>query len=220
MSVITEFRIRSAAFELGRILSVEDPTFMELETLVPLGETNAPLIWVFDATDDSFVEAVQPHPNVDRAREMDVFDDRTLFSLDWDANGDQFFRGLRANGGQLLSAIGTPRTWKFEVRFPDYDDLGEFRSHCEDANVSLEIDRVYDPTETDAGPWYGLTEPQRTAIVLAVKKGYYSLPRRCSTKALAEQLGISDQAVTERLRRAIDVLVRNTLVVSEETFDE
>lgn len=220
MSVITEFRLRSDAFELGRILSVEDPTSIELETLVPLGEAHAPLFWVYDSTGNAFAETVQRHPSVDSVREMDTFEDRTLFMLDWDVNEDEVFRGLTANGGQLLSATGTSSAWEFEVRFPDHDDLSEFRNHCEDANVTLEIVRVYNPTETDVGPWYGLTEPQRKAIVLAVEEGYYSLPRRCSTIELAAKLDISDQAVTERLRRAIETLVRNTLFVSEETFDE
>ncbi|WP_249361517.1 helix-turn-helix domain-containing protein [Haloterrigena sp. H1] len=35
--------------------------------------------------------------------------------------------------------------------------------------------------------------------------GYYDIPRGCTTAELADELGISDQAVTERLRRAIVV---------------
>lgn len=44
--------------------------------------------------------------------------------------------------------------------------------------------------------------------------GYYDIPRGCTTKELADELGISDQAVTERLRRAIGSLVRHTLALS------
>ena len=36
-----------------------------------------------------------------------------------------------------------------------------------------------------------------------------------STDDLAEALDISDQAVTERLRRAIETLVTNTLIATE-----
>lgn len=90
-----------------------------------------------------------------------------------------------------------------------------FTAHCEDEQVSLEAYRVYNPTKPDAGPWYGLTEPQRRATRLAVRKGYYDIPRGCTTKELADELGISDQAVTERLRRAIVALVTHTLAPSE-----
>ncbi|NHN60230.1 MULTISPECIES: helix-turn-helix domain-containing protein [Halorussus] len=215
MSVIVEFRIPSADFELGRILRVEGVTSIELETLVPIGEATVPLFWIHNSTRQSFLETVQRHPAVNNATEVDVFEDRTLFTLDWDANHDHVFRGINESDGQLLSAIGTPEAWDFELRFPDHDALSEFTAHCEDAQVSVEATRVYNPTKPDAGPWYGLTEPQREAITLAVEMGYYDIPRGCTTKELADELGISDQAVTERLRRAIVALVTYTLAPSE-----
>jgi predicted DNA binding protein len=52
--------------------------------------------------------------------------------------------------------------------------------------------------------------------VEAVEEGYYSIPRGISTKELAEEFDISDQALTERLRRAIITLVTNTLAVTGE----
>lgn len=215
MSVIAEFRIPSADFELGRILTVEGTSSIELESLVPIGEATVPLFWIYNATRESFVERVQGHPAVTSASEVDVFEDRTLFMLDWDANRDRVFEGIKENHGQLLSAVGTSDTWDFEVRFPNHDALTEFTTHCETAEISLEATRVYNPTKPDAGPWYGLTDPQREAITLAVELGYYDIPRGCTTKELADELGISDQAVTERLRRAIAALVNYTLFTAE-----
>ncbi|MFB1065670.1 helix-turn-helix domain-containing protein [Natrinema sp. H-ect4] len=215
MSVIAEFRVPSSDFELGRILDVEGITSIELENLVPIGEAAVPLFWIHNSTRQSFLESIQRHPAVTSAAEVDVFDDRTLFTLDWDANHDHLFEGIAESEGQLLSAVGTPDTWEFELRFPDHDALSEFRTHCEDAQISLEVQRVFNPTKPDAGPWYGLTELQREAITLAVRMGYYDIPRGCTTKELADELGISDQAVTERLRRAIVSLVRYTLVHTE-----
>ncbi|MFP9190656.1 helix-turn-helix domain-containing protein [Natronosalvus vescus] len=212
MSVIVEFQIPSADFELGRILHVEGVTSIELETLVPIGEATVPLFWIHNTTRHSFLENVQRHPAVNDASEVDVFEDRALFTLDWDANHDHVFRAIRETDGQLLSAIGTPDVWEFELRFPNHDALSEFTSHCEDAQVSLEATRVYNPTKPDAGPWYSLSKPQREAITLAVQNGYYDIPRGCTTKELADELEISDQAVTERLRRAIVALVSYTII--------
>ena len=180
MSVITEFRVPSADFELGRILDVEGITSIELENLVPIGGATVPLFWIHNSTRQSFLESVQRHPAVTSAAEVDVFDDRTLFTLDWDANHDHLFEGISESEGQLLNAIGTPDTWEFELRFPDHDALSEFRTHCEDAQILLEVQRVYNPTKPDAGPWYGLTELQREAIMLAAQTGYYDIPRGCT----------------------------------------
>ena len=74
---------------------------------------------------------------------------------------------------------------------------------------------MYNPTDPEAGPWYGLSEPQREALMLAVRMGYYDIPRGCTTEDLANELGISDQAVTERLRRAIGTFGRHTLLTPE-----
>ena len=69
-------------------------------------------------------------------------------------------------------------------------------------------------TKPDAGPWYGLTAPQRETLMYAVEMGYYALPRQISTQEIANEFDISDQAASERLRRAIDMLVANTLLLT------
>lgn len=74
---------------------------------------------------------------------------------------------------------------------------------------------VDNPTKPGAGQWDGLTDPQFEALTLAVEMGYYDIPRGYTTKELAEKLGISDQAVTERLRWA-----KHTLIVSDAMKNE
>ena len=64
--------------------------------------------------------------------------------------------------------------------------------------------------------WYGVTQLQRDTLMRAVQGGYYSIPRQMSTQDLADEFGISDQAVTERLRRAIVTLTENTLITVQE----
>lgn len=215
MSVIAEFRVPSTSFELGHILTIEGATTIELERLVPIGGSTVPLFWVHNSTRDSFMEKIRHHDSVNEASIVDSFEDRTLFTLNWDFREDRLLEAIEASAGQLLSAVGTPDVWDFELRFPDHEALSQFTSRCEDANVRVEMTRVFNPTDPEGGPWYGLTEPQREAMTLAVGMGYYDIPRGCTTKELAEKLGISDQAVTERLRRAIVSLVRNTLTVVE-----
>jgi predicted DNA binding protein len=216
MSVIVEFRVSSGDFELGQILSVEKNSTVELERLVPLGKATVPLFWVHNASRDSFVEGVQKHPSVDEARVVDVFDDRALFTLEWDAEEDRLIAALRANDGRLSSALGTSDSWKMEVRFPSHEALSAFSTAAADAEIGLEVARVYNPSDPDVQPWYGLTEPQFEALTLAIRRGYYDIPRGCTTQALADELGISGQAVTERLRRAIVALVTYTLPVEND----
>lgn len=219
MSIIAEFEVPATDFELGQILAVEELSTIELESLVPVGTGTVPLFWIHNSTRESFVKSIQGHGSVNSANAIDEFEDRTLFTLDWDANQDSLFSAIETTGGQLLSAIGTADRWKFELRFSDHQSLSGFRERCDEMGIAIKPTQVYNPTSPEAGPWYGLTEPQREALVLAVGWGYYDIPRGCTTKELADELGISDQAVTERLRRAIGSLVTNTVMTGHEEKD-
>ena len=215
MSVITEIRIPPDDFELGKILDLAEASAIELETLVPSGDVTVPLFWVYEPVENGFLDAVERYPTVNSVTEVDVFEDRTLFRLDWDASQDHLFRCILDHDGQILGATGTSEGWDFELRFSHREALSQYQTCCEDAHISVEIISVYNPTDPGVGPWYGLSEPQREALMLAVRLGYYDIPRGCTTEELADELGISDQAVTERLRRAIGAFTRHALITPE-----
>lgn len=215
MSVIAELRIPSSEFELGRILAVEGGMTIELETMVPLGQTAVPFFWIYNDHRESFEETVRRHPSVQSVSLMETHDDRSMYSMEWVTDRDLVFDGISEADAQLLAALGTESNWEFELRFPSHDALSAFKNHCENARIPLEVSRIYNPTKPDAGPWYGLSGPQRDTLVRAVEAGYYSIPRGISTQELANEFDISDQAVTERLRRAIVRLVENTLIAKE-----
>ncbi len=221
MTVIAHLRIPADSFELGRILDLEDGVAIELETMVPLGEKAVPFLSVSDGNRETFEERIRNHPSVESIREMSSHDNRTLYALDWNIARDVVFQGFLETGAQLLAAKGTERRWEFELRFPTHGALSEFQEYCSNAHISLEVGRIYNPTAPGTGPWHGLSKPQRDTLTRAVEAGYYSIPRELSTKDLAEEFGVSDQAVTERLRRAIVALVENTLVAAErEEFEQ
>lgn len=223
MSVIVHLRIPADSFELGRILQMETDTTIQLMSMVPLGEKAVPLFTVHNHATADFEAAVRRHPSVTDISIMSEHEDETVFALDWRVERDIFFQGLQDIRAHVLSAKGTTEQWEFELRFADHAGLSAFQQYCLDGNIQLEVGRIYNPTRPGVGPWFGLTEEQRSTLVAAVNGGYYSIPRRMSTQDLAEEFGVSDQAVTERLRRAIVSLVDNTLMLSleeEEDFEE
>lgn len=221
MSVIVHLRIPADSFELGRILAMQTSTSVELMTMVPIGESAVPLFTVLDTEDQSLEEAINDHPSVNDVQIMSEHGDETVFALDWRVDRDIFFQGIHETSAHILGAKGTKDTWEFELRFPDHQSLSNFQQHCIDGHIELEIGRIYNPTRPGTGPWFGLSEAQRSTLMRAVEGGYYSIPRRMSTKDLAEEFDVSDQAVTERLRRAIMALVESTLIesVAEDEFE-
>lgn len=214
MSVIVELTLPAQQFELGRILQMEGDTSIVLETMVPLGERSVPFFRLQHGR-ESFEADVREHPAVDDIQLVNNHDGETLYALDWEIEPETFIDGIRAKDGNVLQATGTAGTWALELRFPSHESLSGFQKYCTDAGFDIDVRRVYNPTRPDAGPWYGLTMPQREMLARAVEGGYYSIPRGISTATLAEEFGISDQAVTERLRRAIGSLVSNTLLIPE-----
>jgi len=219
MAVIAHLRVPAAAFELGQILDVTSGTKVVLENLVPLGEKAVPFFSVHGDIASSFRETVQNHPAVTEIREISEHDDRVLYALDWQVGTDTFFQGLADFRATILSATGGVDTWEFELRFTTHENLGAFREYCSEQGIHIDLGRIYNPTRPEGGPFYGLTQPQRETLMRAVEGGYYSIPREVSTKELAREFDISDQAVTERLRRAIITLVENSLVAATEAAD-
>ncbi|WP_248897625.1 helix-turn-helix domain-containing protein [Haloplanus halobius] len=216
MSVIVEITISSEAFELGQILRVEESTQVILETMVPLGGKPTPFVRVRNDARETFERSVREHPSVNEIQLVNTHEDETLYALDWDPSEASLLRTILDLDAALLSATGTADTWGLELRFPTHEDLSTFQDYYLEEDIEVSIKRIYNPTKPDAGPWYGLTPPQRETLTTAVEAGYYSLPRQISTQELADTFDISDQAVTERLRRGISTLVLNTLLVDEQ----
>ena len=214
MSVIVELSLPATEFQLGRILSAEDDTRVSLETMVPLGGRPVPFFRVDGSARADFAADIRAHETVSDVHAVETHGDETLYALGWRLADDSFLAGVLALDGHVLEASGGADRWTVQIRFPSHDALSEFQTHCEEAGFTIDITRIYNPTNPNAGPWYGLTREQRETLTYAVEHGYYSLPRRVSTQEVADEFGISDQAVTERLRRAIETVATNTLLLA------
>lgn len=215
MSVIAELTVPGRDFGLGRVLETVSGVTIELESMVPMGGKPIPFFWVHDPHGERFEARLAEQDIIEDVREIEALDGRTLYALDWAADTDKLFRGIRLQNAQVLSATGTPNRWEFELRFPTHDALSDFQRYCNGKGISLDVNRIYNLTRPDSGPDFGLTPVQRETLLLAVDRGYYAIPRECTTLELAEELDISDQAVTERLRRAIVTVVKNTVQFSD-----
>ncbi|WP_129114795.1 helix-turn-helix domain-containing protein [Halegenticoccus tardaugens] len=113
--------------------------------------------------------------------------------------------------GVLLSGTGTENGWEMRIRFPDHDALIEYRERCRERDISFSLRGLYSEGSTDGEVPYGLTEAQRDILVQAIETGYFDIPRSASLEELGDSLGITGQAASERLRRALKTFVTNAL---------
>ncbi len=73
--------------------------------------------------------------------------------------------------------------------------------------VVLLTDANFSPTS----PLNQLTEKQREVLITAYKLGYYEIPRKITSEALANKLGLVDSTVAEHLRKAEQRLMMQIL---------
>ncbi|AXG08762.1 helix-turn-helix domain-containing protein [Haloplanus rubicundus] len=218
MGVIADVRIPTHQFEFGRRFPVRNGDATEIERVESVGDGETSIFSFSEPFEERPASGIDdPFVDVEECRleVLEEFDGQKLYVITWEPSVDPFFGLLDDYDGIVRRGTGTADTWTFETRFPSHDALAAFRSACVEAKLGAEVERVYNPTRRDAGAWYGLTPRQRRTLELAVERGYYDIPRRCTTIELADELGISDQAVTERLRRGIVTFVTNALLFEE-----
>lgn len=211
MSVALSFEVPGRDLILGRALD-EGGMRAELDRVIPVGSDCLPFIWVYAQHEEGyggFERALEGSEHTESIRCLDEFDDRRLYRFTWEQIPEPIFAGLESTNAALLDAKGDHETWEFEMRFPTQDALTDFHDRCRDAGVDLTVTGIasFTPNDSDSG----LSESQRETLVRALEAGLYNVPRDTTAVEFAEELGISDQSLSERLRRAHATLIENTL---------
>lgn len=96
------------------------------------------------------------------------------------------------------------------ARAPDRAALSAIREYCLEEGVPFELKRVYREDPSNGGS-HSLTAAQEEALRLAYERGYYDSPRGTSLEEIGDVLGVSRQAVADRLRRGYKRLIGSTL---------
>lgn len=215
MGVIIEFSVAPEDFGLGEVLSLGPDTEVRVEQLVPMGDKVMPFSWVSGDT-ESFEENADDNGMTHSVVLADSARDRKLYRLEWNERDDELIEGILDNQGAILNATGTHEEWEFGVRFRRREDLSDFHEYCAEHEVPILVKRIYNPIEVSGDSRMGMTSTQAETLVDALEKGYFDIPRKTSLVELADDYGVSDQAVSERIRRATSELVEASLLVEEE----
>ncbi|MFC4436218.1 MULTISPECIES: helix-turn-helix domain-containing protein [Natrialbaceae] len=217
MSVIVEFSVSTEEFIFGAALATVEDMDIELEAIVPTGSRILPYFWATGAGFEAFEEHVLSCSEIEAITQLDRIDDTALYRAEWVPEVSGLLTGLARTEAVVLEAMTTRGGWHFRVRFPNRDLLGEFYDFCTEQHLSVTVDRVYTLSEASrAGRIFELTPEQREAIVLAVQRGYFEVPRGTDLSSIADELGISQQATSKRVRRGADKVLRGALLAPSE----
>lgn len=214
MSVILTVELPASEFAIGRVIEAVDGVQIELESIVPLGTQAMPVLEVQDPDHDSFAQRLEEHPAVTSVVAIEQSEDTGMYAAEWTKEPGPFYQALIDHTATILSATKDDDRWTFNLRFPSHEALTAFREQINEAGIDLEVRRVSQSDQSAIPPEDGLSAVQRETLELAVSEGYYSIPRKTTTAELGEQLGVSDQAVVERLRRAMTTLGEQYIAAS------
>jgi hypothetical protein len=212
MSVHATVEIPSAAFVLEQTLTAHPALEIELERVVPLGEHPPPYLWVGPVAAAEARELLAQDSDVDAVTVLEQGDDEHLLEVTWTVTDVRFLDVLGATNGTCLGAVGAVESWELELRFPTHQRLAECYRECSDYGVDVTVQTVQNPGSSrayDAAPV--LTQRQRDALTTAFELGYFSVPRELTLQQLGDELGVSDTAASQRLRRGLDSLLGATL---------
>lgn len=217
MSVILEFTIESEEFTLGQVLSGLPGMHLEIERIVPTGTQVMPFVWVTGENHAAFEETVRKSPDVRELVALDRVGDSELYRIEWENAPTELIEGIA--DATVLEARGN-KDWVFRLRFPDHDTLSRFHNYCTDHDITIHIERTYTfSEETEQRRQFDLSHEQREALVLAARRGYFATPSEVGLDELASDLGISRQALSTRIRRGNEKILRKVLLSSVADLD-
>lgn len=151
---------------------------------------------------------------------LNHFDSRAVYEIVYTGatlDNEIFHRGTEL-GAVFLSThrtndIPVPGGY-LKMLFNDKETLRSFCDFCTDLDFDIEPHSIYQRSPEEIG--LGLTPPQRDVLRAAHRLGYFEVPRNVTMAEIAQEVGVSQQAVSERMRRGlrhvVDAVVHDNLV--------
>lgn len=209
MSVILDHALRPEGIVMEETLAATDVRF-EVERVTAPEPTNPRLfIWV-TGTLDAFDAALNEDPTVSDVKTLREEESRRLYSLRTTDAADTVLYPLWTElGGEGLTGRYADSWWHGRIRFPSRADAAAYQEALAEHGVESRLKSI----RRDDGevPGSAVTPEQRAALRTAYRAGYFEVPRTATMQEIAEELGVSTQAVSERLRRGYARLVEREL---------
>lgn len=213
MSTIAEIELPANEFALRDTLATVPGLELDVLRVAAHGEDRIlPHMWAQADAFDDLDAALREDSTVDGFDVLDDLGEERLYRMNWVGQIRVIVHVLLEENATVLDAHGEDERWRFRILFPDRDALSATYEFAREAGLSFDVRNIYELDETRHG-FFGLTEEQHETLMIALDSGYYQVPRQATADDLADDLDISHQAVSERLRRGHGTLVENALAI-------
>lgn len=210
MVVVADVTVGADAFPLGTLLKSDAGTLIEFERVVPTGHHPMEFFWIAGGHSRSQIQSVQSLDAIETVTVRTTVDDELLVQIRWATDRLNEFVSLLMNDAfVLLRAVGFDGKWTLRILCPDSGTLRTLYDESLSLGVQFEIDHLQ--TEIDRRRTSQMTEKQCEAVTAAFEEGFFEVPRRTTLGELAEGFGISEQALSKRIRRGVHAMLSENL---------
>lgn len=206
MSIVAEFVVDLPDYAAvmedvpGMRLAVEQMVACDPETVLIT-------FWAEGDAFDSLESGLERAAEIIAVDELsDRIGGRKLYQVRLPAATTAYWEWVGRSGVLLDCSINHEGVW-MRMRFPDRESLIDYRRAVRDRGCSFSLTELRSTDIRPEGNRSGLTHPQQELLAMAVEKGYFEIPREIMMADIAAHFGISDQAASERLRRALSTMV-------------
>lgn len=214
MTSIAELEIAADGTGLAELYEVVPSLTCEMEDVAV---SSGYSLWLSGASQAEIQDALNEASAIDEYSLISSDDDRGLYDVTFNPETVNLFELVLEEGGTILSASAADGSWHLRVRVLDRDDISSLYDELVEYDLEPTIVRLFD-VDDESPTQSGLTERQYETLTAAIDHGYFEIPRQVSMQELSDELDISHQALSERLRRAYQTLVMSELdVTAEET---
>ncbi len=195
---------------------------VRLEDMRPMPDGDWRVLYWAEGDDfDRYETAIAADPTIAAYRCLSDLGDRRLYRITFGSALDRpiLHEVTMAHDITIVEATMTAERLRFWARYPSREAFDAMRTACREAAMPFEVTRLFEERETagDGGPVgrYGVTGPQREALLRALEAGYFAVPRETTLEDVAQGLDVSTSALSARLRRGQSGLISNTLASDE-----
>ncbi|SEL22710.1 helix-turn-helix domain-containing protein [Haloferax larsenii] len=202
---------------LGSILAESDDLLIQFVGGIPMSDEPVPYFVAFGSDAPLVDEFLDTNPDVDRFELTAAGPDERLYRCWWRFQEKGIVSTIRDFDGIVRRMEGTKDGWTLSIFFPSNEKTAEFHDACLERGLDIDVKRV-EPSHVDRRRLHRrtLSNKQLDALRLAFERGYFETPKEASLSEIAAELGISEQALSQRLRRATRHIVES-LLASEPT---
>ena len=155
---------------------------------------------------------VRDGARVDNLTRLGESGNRSIHRLTWTTT-PSLVTQLHATDCTVLAVAWTGDVLTLELRFPDQTAASRFYAEYGGSDSRLTLRHTSGFGIAGQAEREALTPKQTSTLVHALKRGYFDVPRRVTLDDLAAKLGVSDSAVSQRLRRGMSNVLRSSVHV-------